>query len=185
MKRIVVASVNPVKVQAVLKGFQEMFPEEQFTASSIRVDSGVHAQPSSNEETLAGALNRAKEAIKQINEADYWVGIEGGIENLGGEISVFAWIIIKSQELIGKSRTASFLLPPNISELLNQGQELSVANDTVFGTQNISQGIGTIGILTGDVLSRLDVYTHGVLLALVPFKNTELYSQAPPKESRS
>ncbi len=100
MKRIVVASVNPVKVQAVLKGFQEMFPEEQFTASSIRVDSGVHAQPSSNEETLAGALNRAKEAIKQINEADYWVGIEGGIENLGGEISVFAWIIIKSQELI-------------------------------------------------------------------------------------
>ena len=31
MKKIIVASKNPVKINAALNGFQKMFPEETFT----------------------------------------------------------------------------------------------------------------------------------------------------------
>jgi inosine/xanthosine triphosphatase len=40
MKKIVVASLNPVKVEAVLNGFKRLFPGEDFRMVPVSVDSG-------------------------------------------------------------------------------------------------------------------------------------------------
>jgi inosine/xanthosine triphosphatase len=174
-KTIVVASNNPVKIRAVQEGFERMFPEQRFALQGVAAPSQVSDQPFSDEETLRGAHNRARGASKLAPLADYWVGIEGGIEEHGQEMAAYAWIVILGQNLTGKSRTGIFYLPPRVAELIRQGKELGEADDIVFGRSNSKQENGAIGLLTGDVIDRVQLYEHAVVLALVPFKNPELY----------
>lgn len=47
----------------------------------------------------------------------------------------------------------------------------------VFGRVRSGQGSGTIGILTGGVLTRTQYYEHTMALALVPFLNPALYGK--------
>jgi len=178
MKTIVVASNNPVKVQAVRLGFGTMFPKQSFELHSLPVPSGVRDQPLSSHETLQGAYNRACAASKAYPQADYWVGIEGGIEAEGEEMAAFAWVVIYTAQLTGKGRTGAFFLPPAVVNLIRQGYELGEADDMVFNKNNSKQVNGAIGILTGDVIDRTRLYEHAVILALVPFKNPELYTEA-------
>jgi len=49
--KIVVASKNPVKIEAALQGFQAMFPDEQFEAEGVSAKSEVSDNPMSHEES--------------------------------------------------------------------------------------------------------------------------------------
>jgi inosine/xanthosine triphosphatase len=174
MKTIMVASTNPVKIEAALSGFQAMFPDETFTVRGVSVPSGVSAQPMSDEETLQGALNRAH-AVRDLHpDADFWAGIEGGCEEKHDELWAFAWVVVLAGDSVGKSRTGAFTLPHEIAELVRQGVELGIADDRVFGRSNSKQGNGAVGILTADVIDRAGYYQHAVVLALVAFKNPTL-----------
>lgn len=175
MKKIVVASKNPTKINAALNGFQEMFPNETFEAIGISVPSGVSDQPIGNEETYQGAYNRAQGAKTAMPDADYWVGIEGGNIVIDKEMEVMAWIIVLSNDQMGKARTAGFYLPPRIVELVNEGYELGHADDMVFGVENSKQTGGSSGLLTDNVMTRIRFYTPAVILALIPFKKPALY----------
>ena len=70
MKKIIVASTNPVKIEAVQIGFAQMFPTESFDVQGVSVPSEVSAQPMTSNETLTGALNRAHNVSKLVPEAD-------------------------------------------------------------------------------------------------------------------
>jgi len=176
VKTIVVASQNPVKIQAVLRGFQRMFLDQEFTVQNISVPSGVSLQPRSDAETLRGAVNRATEAARQLPKADFWVGIEGGVdETEEGEMIAFAWVAVCDLRQMGRGRTGTFYLPLAVTDLLRQGKELGEADDIVFGRINSKQENGAVGLLTGDVIDRARLYEHAVILALIPFKNKELY----------
>lgn len=175
MKTIVLASNNPVKVQAALSGFQKMLSDETFRVETVSVPSGVGDQPFSDRETLQGALNRARNAARLVQAADYWVGIEGGVEETGGEMAAFAWVVVRTRRLVGKGRTGAFFLPPKVADLIRQGKELGEADDMVFDRSNSKQDDGAVGLLTGNVVDRARLYEQAVILALVPFKNPELY----------
>ena len=108
MKKVVVASANPVKVEAVQIGFAKMFPDESFEVKGVPATSEVSAQPMSSDETLMGAMNRANNVSKLVTEADYWIGIEGGVEDANAELEVFAWVVVKaSNGKIGKGKTGA------------------------------------------------------------------------------
>ncbi len=175
MKKIIVASKNPVKIEATKQGFEKMFPEESFEFVGVSVPSNVSDQPMSVEETLRGATNRMQNATKEIMDADFWVGIEGGLEPQGDEMEVFAYVVIQSRGKYGKFKTATFLLPQAIVRLVKEGKELGEADDIVFARSNSKQQNGAVGILTGDVIDRTKYYTEAVVLALIPFKNETLY----------
>jgi inosine/xanthosine triphosphatase len=175
MKKIILASQNPVKIEAARLGFEAMFPDEDFHIEAVSAPSGVRAQPMSSQETMIGAANRAKGVQNLRQEADFWVGIEGGVEAAGEELAAFAWIVIRSAGLEGKSRTGTFFLPPPVARLIRQGKELGEADDIVFNQSNSKQANGAIGILTGNIIDRTALYAHAVILALVPFKNPHLF----------
>jgi len=174
MKRIIVASQNPVKIQAALGGFQKMFPGETFQAEGVSAPSGVSDQPMGDEETLQGALNRAGSARRLAPDADYWVGIEGGCHEMDGDLLTFAWIVVMSGERTGRARTGTFSLPVEVARLVREGVELGEADDRVFRRSNSKQGNGAVGLLTRDVIDRTGYYEHAVILALVPFRNPDL-----------
>jgi len=180
LKQIVIASKNPLKIAAALGGFQAMFPTESYNANGIAVPSGVPEQPFTDSETLQGALNRAQNARELQPRADYWIGIEGGVEDtpdqIAGTLQSFAWVVIIDREdgKVGKARTASFYQPEEVAKLVRGGMELGHADDEVFGRVNSKQKNGSVGLLTGDVIGREAYYLQAVILALIPFKNRNL-----------
>ena len=179
MKKVIVASGNPVKIQAALNAFSRMFAPGRFEVDGARVTSGVGAQPMSDAETLRGAEQRAVAAEAQEPLADYWVGIEGGVEDSDGELLAFAWVVVRSAGFSARGRSGSFVLPAPVSDLIRSGKELGEADDIVFGRSNSKQKEGALGLLTGKVIDRRELYEHAILLALVPFKSSELYSGGP------
>jgi inosine/xanthosine triphosphatase len=176
MKTIILASKNPVKVQATLDGFKKMLPAETFQLKMISTASGVGDQPMSSNETLRGAVNRARSAAEMVPTGDFWVGIEGGVEEQRGEMAAFAWVVVLAKDRAGKGRTGTFYLPEQIARLIREGKELGEADDIVFGKTNSKQENGAIGILTGDVIDRAGLYEQAVILALIPFKNMGFYA---------
>ena len=174
---IAVASRNPVKIEAALRGFEKMFPGQRFTPVALAVPSGVSEQPMTDEETLTGALNRVNNAFTAFPEARYWIGIEGGVHPYGGELAAFAWVVVRSGEQLGRARSGAFFLPGAVARLVNEGMELGRADDLVFKVQNSKQQAGAIGLLTGNAVDRMQLYEQAVVLSLVSFKNDPLYRQ--------
>jgi len=176
MKKVIVASTNPVKIESTQIGFAKMFPDESFDVQGVSAPSEISAQPMSSDETLLGATNRVRNVSDLVSAVDYWVGIEGGIEDAHEELEVFAWVVVKAANgKIGKGKTGSFFLPQEIVKLVRQGIELGEADDIVFGRKNSKQANGAIGILTDDVITRTTYYEPAVIMALIPFKNETLY----------
>lgn len=175
MKKVVIASTNPIKIQAVKIGFEKMFPDQEFEFFGVSVPSDVADQPLSDNETFHGAKNRADNASKVVNDADYSVGLEGGIEYIENEMNTFAWVFVKSANTYGKARTGTFFLPKRVVELIKEGKELGEADDIVFKRSNSKQADGAAGILTKNVIDRTMYYSEAVILALIPFVNVDLY----------
>ena len=174
---VVVASGNPVKLKAVQDGFALMFPQRDLHFTTVSVPSGVSDQPMSEEETLEGAHNRILAAQARHSEAEFWVGIEGGLQENSGSLEAFAWVLVHSRRQRGQSRTGSFILPARVAKLVLGGLELGEADDRVFSRTDSKRGDGASGILTDGALDRTGFYSQSVVLALIPFKNPGLYPQ--------
>ncbi|MEK7498349.1 MAG: inosine/xanthosine triphosphatase, partial [Patescibacteria group bacterium] len=160
MKKIIIASKNPVKIKATLDGFQQMFPNEHFEVEGVSVPSNVADQPRSDRETFQGAVNRVNNAKSHSPQADYWVGMEGGVDEHDEYLGTFAWIVVHSKEQRwGKGKTGTFFLPTPVASLVRQGKELGDADDIVFGGTNSKQKNGAIGMLTDNLIDRAHFYT--------------------------
>ena len=167
VKKVIVASLNPAKINAVKSAFQAAFPLQRFEFSGVSVASGVADQPMNNDDTYLGARNRVVNAKSEQPTADYYVGLEAGIE----QNVTFAWMVIESRTHRGESRSASLMLPPIVLEKLAYANELGDVMDEVFATENIKQKGGAISLLTNDLLTRSSVYHQALILALIPFTN--------------
>ncbi|MDX1480493.1 MAG: inosine/xanthosine triphosphatase [Woeseiaceae bacterium] len=170
--KIVVASSNPVKLKAVETAFADSFEGEALSVESVESRSGVSDQPTSDEETRHGAVNRSRHAMELAPDADFWVGIEGGVEAIGDGLVAFAWVAIRRKGgRSGQARTVTLPLPPAIRRLIDDGLELGEANDRVFETSNSKQGGGAFGLLTGGRYTRESVYVQAISIALIPIVN--------------
>ncbi len=171
MVRVIVGSKNPVKIKAAGRAFRKVFPDLDFTVLGTKVPSKVPDQPEGDEETLLGASNRVSACFDSIPDADYWVGIEGGIDFIDSKMCTYAWIVVRDKIKEGRARTGTFFLSKEVSDLVKAGKELGDADDIVFGRSNSKQENGAVGILTGNLIDRAALYEHACILALVPFRN--------------
>ncbi|WPR74966.1 inosine/xanthosine triphosphatase [Algoriphagus sp. NG3] len=172
---VIVGSKNPVKIACTESAFTETF-DKGFVVNGIIAASQVPDQPEGDQETFLGAKNRVINAKSSFPEADYWVGIEGGVDEDEQGMFAFAWIYIEDKSgRSGKAKTATFYLPDAIAGLIQSGMELGNADDQFFDQKNSKQGGGSVGILTGGVISRQTYYSQAIILALIPFINPELF----------
>jgi non-canonical (house-cleaning) NTP pyrophosphatase len=121
-------------------------------------------------------------AKKAQPDADYWVGMEGGVQELDGQLMTFAWMAIGNRfdSFVSEARSATLPLPPAVREFMAEGLELGDANDRVFATTNSKHRGGAYGLLTDGLYTRESIYTQTLVLALVPFANP-LYPSAKAK----
>ena len=169
---VIVTSFNPVKIEAAREAFGNRFPLHDIRVIPVEVDSGVADQPMSDDETRQGARNRVAEARLKYPDADYWVGLEGGLDFFDQQLMAFAWMVVTGAgNRSSEARSATLPLPPKVQSLVENGLELGEANDRVFSTLNSKQGGGAYGLLTDGLMTRESIYTQTLILALIPFEN--------------
>ena len=164
----IIGSTNQAKVKAVLTVIDSHFPGSGL--SEVKVPSGVKDQPFGDEETRAGALNRATNAAKEKKGA-VGIGLEGGVRMLGREMYLCNWgaLVLPS----GKSFTAAgaqIPLPEEIASELRKGRELGVVVDEYFHASGIRHSEGAIGMFTAQAVTRDKLFEHVMQLLIGQLK---------------
>jgi inosine/xanthosine triphosphatase len=174
--KVAVGSTNPVKITAVQSTFEKIWPETDIKAASVL--SGVSNMPMTDEECIRGARNRAEKILKQF-DADYGVGLEGGVHPDPTGLLLVGWVVIvdrNGREGVGGS--ARLPLPEPIAEQILNGRELGPLMDEILGVENVKQKGGAVGALTAGLVPRSNTFAVAVAYALAPFVSAEFYNLA-------
>lgn len=173
--KVAVGSLNPTKVNAVKEAFQRIYPTTNWIVEGVNVPSSVKDQPMSDKESIRGATNRAKRAMKKL-DADYGVGIEGGMQKIGKEWFTSGWAVVVDKEgTIGTGSSIKMSVPPKLLDLILHGMELGHANDIVFKQNNSKHSNGHFGLMTNDAITRTSAYQNAVFCALGRFLHPEVF----------
>lgn len=153
---ISVGSLNPAKLNAV----KAACPKESVLLS-LDVPSGVSNQPYGDEETLRGAIHRARNALNGKEEAILGVGLEGGVMWIGKTLYLCNWgaLVTKDDHVI----TAGGIrlpLPKEVVEGLSTGRELGDVMDNYAEKTGTRFHQGAIGVLTNGAVTRVEMFSH-------------------------
>ena len=179
--KINVASLNKQKVRAV-EELVRLYPMlAGANVEGVSVESGVGDQPKSLEETVNGAINRAKLAFK---ECDYSFGIESGLMQVPhtktGIMDLCVCAIYDGKNIhLGLS--SAFEPPKVIYDLMHdKGMNMSDATLAAGLTKHKHVGSeeGLIGILTHGRLDRLAYTKQAVVTALIHLENAHLFHES-------
>ncbi|WP_456474179.1 inosine/xanthosine triphosphatase [Candidatus Pyrohabitans sp.] len=171
--RIAVGSTNPVKVKAVEEVLRAFYPEAE--VFGVEVDSKVKAQPLGMEETVHGAVNRAREALEH---GELGVGIEAGLVEVPFTLTGYMdvqFCAISDGEVITLGAGSGFEYPPQVAREVLRGRTVGEVMEELSGIANIGRRGGAIGFLSHGKLSRRELTKQAVLMAMLPRINRELY----------
>lgn len=172
--RVVVGSQNPVKVDASKQAFSLFYDDVEVTP--VSVESKVKAFPTSQAETMNGALNRVHAAAAALPEAEFAVGIEAGIIPFQGRKFVQAYAVVSHEGQLGVGASAAIELPSNVLDLIDPTSDASKdIVDAIFGRKNIFENEGAFGVLTKGRLTRTTIIRDAVICALARFLNPQYY----------
>jgi len=161
---VAIGSENPVKTNAV----ERVLPDARTTA--VGVDSGVSEQPWGRQETVEGARNRADAALA-ATDADYGVGIEGGVaeRDVPGGVWLVMWAAVTDRTDTHFGAGPSIRLPDTVAERLREGEELGPVLNDELGREALGKQEGAIGVYTDGRVARSDALADAVAGAFGPF----------------
>lgn len=165
--RVIVGSGNPVKVAAAEDALADV---PGITVERVDVDSGVPEQPRGRAETIEGAETRARRALA-VGGYDLGVGVEGGVAELASRPGLYLimWAAATDGDRTARGAGPTIRLPESLAEPVRDGRELGPVVDEVLGTEQVGEGKGAAGVLTGDAVDRRSSLAHAVAAALGPF----------------
>jgi inosine/xanthosine triphosphatase len=159
---IAVGSTNPVKVEAARCVMEKVFGDVTITA--VDADSGVPEQPF-GEETLKGAINRAKAAL-----GNHWmaIGIEAGVfEMYDGLYDIQHCAVVSREGVITVGMSSGFRYPDDVAHEVRGGLTVGEAMEKVFG-ENKGRSEGAVGILSKGLIDRKELTEQSVKAAMIP-----------------
>ena len=165
--RVGVGSTNPVKRRATRSALASV---PDVVVESVTVDSGVGEQPFGERETVAGAVNRARNVLA-AGEYDLGVGLEGGVAEVEGTEGLFLimWAAATDGDRLGHGAGPRLRLPDRIAGRIRDGEELGPVMNDVLGTDDVAETRGAAGVLTNGIIDREDGLRSALAGALGPF----------------
>ena len=168
--KIIVGSQNQVKVDAVKEILQDYPHLKDAQIITAEAKSDVGDQPKSLEETVSGAMNRARNSYK---DCDYSFGLESGLmavpKTKTGFMDVCVCAIFDGKEYhLGLS--SAWEAPKEVtSYMLNHGLDMNEAAHKAGLTKNPKVGIaeGLVGIVTKGRLTRKEYTKEAIRTALI------------------
>src|SRR3989344_2046988 len=167
---IKIGSTNVVKVEALEEMLRDYPHLKDATISTMDVASGVANQPKSLEETVKGAMNRAKGAFQ---DCAYSFGIESGLmavpNTKTGFMDVCVCAIFDGNEYhLGLS--SAWEAPKQVMRhMLDDGLDMTQAALKAGLTDNpkIGSAEGLVGIMTKGRLTRKEYTKEAIRTALI------------------
>lgn len=143
----------------------------------VEVPSGVAEQPVSLAETRAGAENRARRALEAVPDAQWGVGVEGGVDfdAAGDPWLVTVAAVADRAGSVSEAEGLRLRLPPLFAEALRRGTELEALVERAFGTRACKPHPGAVGYLTRGLVTREALVEATVAAALAPRLFPALY----------
>lgn len=173
--KIAVGSTNPTKITAAQIAFEKVFPQENIEVIGVKVSSGVSNQPKGEKETITGATNRAKAALKEAH-ADFGIGEEGGMNEIDGKWFETGWcVVVDTNGTIGIGSAIRMEVPQKLMKHIHDGKELGDATDIEFSTIESGKKQGFFGLMTNGTIDRSKAYADGVISALTRFLHPHLF----------
>lgn len=170
----IVGSKNPVKIKAFNDTLERIFPNHQINCRGVDAPSLVAEQPMTEKETCEGAMNRVYYCQSHYS-ADFYAAMEGGVDNFEYGPSTFAFVVVATNDKKQVGRSANLPIPQSVFDQLQKGKELGPLMDELFGTSNIKQKGGAIGLLTNGLETRAGNYTQALTLAMAPFLHADRF----------
>ena len=175
--KVLIGTKNPGKVEGAKRAFSHYFDNVEVVG--ISSPSNVSEQPVDNEIYL-GAHNRA---VNLENYAkgnaiayDYVVAVESGITQKLGKWMITNVAVIRNRfgyESIGTS--ASFPVPEkHVKNIINN--TLGTVMDNIFHENDLRSSTGGVGLLTHEVITRIDLNTQAFITALTQFVNKDIWT---------
>lgn len=165
MIKVAIGSNNPAKYKAVLEALDQL--DILYTWSSHEVESGVRAQPLSDEETVKGAIQRARSTLNESG-ADIAIGLEGGVVlDEASKVMVCNWgalVDSAGREFIAGG--ARIPLPDYFRGHIEQGEELGNLMEQYCNREGIRKHEGALGIFTNGRVSRVEMFKHVCLILI-------------------
>jgi inosine/xanthosine triphosphatase len=178
---VAVGSLNPAKIEAARLAFDALWPGRVVQVRGSAAASGVATQPMTDAETIRGARNRAAEAIR-LAQADYGVGLEGGLEQTDGSWFNSSWAaVIDATGREGLGSTLRMRVPRTLMQFVLAGHDLGEACDLVFGHAGGQRTEGFVGAMTGNAIHRTGALCDAVIAALTPFLHPALSGGGDPR----
>lgn len=168
--RVGVGSTNPVKVAATEEALASLVG---VVVEPVPVESGVSEQPRGEDETIAGARNRAHNVL-EAGDYDLGVGIEGGVAPLDAKtgpdaLLLVMWAVVTDGSTVGYGSGPRLVLPDAVAKQVRAGEELGPVMDALLGTGGVAENQGAAGVLTGNAITRTEALKAAVAGALGPF----------------
>jgi len=210
---IVVGSKRGPKLKAVgaaLASFSSVLePGALLEVEVLEVESGVSHTPSSREELMSGARQRAEALVRRAKQTgalwNYFVGMEGGLDvvyeggspeetvrhaalrnNVTRRVFLESWAYVTDGSRGHFGRSGGIEVPDALAhEVLENGVELSVAIDKFAGAVGIRDAQGAWGVLSSDLICREEAFRVAVIAAFAPFYNAKMYGEAGISDQRS
>ena len=149
----------------------------QVLAQGLNIGPGGDKPPSGDKEISMGAYNRAANSKIAFPEADFWVGIEGGTEEVEGVLRAYAWVVVMDKnDKVGRAKTAVFSLPKQAKGLIDQEIDPENIDNEMNAQSQMRSSRGTVGVLTNGAVEKKDLYRQAIILALIPFVKNDKYS---------
>jgi inosine/xanthosine triphosphatase len=176
--KIGVGSKNKTKVNAVAELLREypIFESAEVEGIAVKIDEFGH--PKSLDETVAGAIDRAKQAWVGN---DYGFGIEGGLMQVPytktGYMEVAACAIFDGKRVhLGLSPGCEWPLSV-VDGILNKNLDGSQAMKAAGLTseEKLGENAGFIAIVTKGRMDRTGFNKAAIMMALVHLENPEHY----------
>lgn len=170
--KVLIGTKNPGKIEGAKRALAKYF--DSFEIEGVKVESNVNEQPVGLE-TYNGAVNRVNNLVNYAKdnniEADFFMSIESGLTSELGFWAITNIAVIKNAKgEVGVGSSASFPVPNKYVEQIKT-KTLGTVMDTIFNESDLRSTTGGIGLLTKDVVTRIDLTTDAFLMALTPFIN--------------
>jgi inosine/xanthosine triphosphatase len=172
--RIAVGTENEVKSNAVKNIFQKWYKDIEIKTTSVSSD--VSPQPWDHE-TIIGAINRSKAALKAEPDAHFGIGIEAGLfwnDTVKEYFDVQFCAICDRGGRITIGHGPGFFYPEMIIKEVKDGKTIGSVMSQLSNIPEIGKQFGAIGFLSNNILNREGLTEQAVIMALVP-RITELY----------
>ena len=205
MKKITIAagSKRGPKLNAITEALQSfsaaLAHDTQFEVVGVEVESGVSHTPTSRDELMRGARQRAEAVQQRARQSgadwQYFVGLEGGLDVVYEGAKIFnhsglqqnrhrrvfleSWAYVSDDARGHFGRSGSIELPGALAhEVLENGVELSIAIDRFAGAVGIRDAQGAWGVLSNNFITRQEAFRVAVIAAFAPFYNAKMYHAA-------